>query len=137
MKIACRVLGVMSLAVCFAADPAGEVLELFTDLAASLSAGNSTAFLSKFDRKMPGYEKLRENVSALTRQADIESYVDVVRNEGDDAKREVEATWKMRIKRGQEATAGPAREQVLKCRVEKQGKNWRVTSLAPVEFFAP
>ena len=55
------------------------MLDLFTDLAASLSAGNPTAFLSKFDRKVPGYEKLRENVSALTRQADIGSYVDLIR----------------------------------------------------------
>ena len=90
------------------------MLDLFTDLAASLSAGNPTAFLSKFDRKVPGYEKLGENVSALTRQADIESYVDVVRNEGDDVKRGVEASWKMRAGPGAgvEVPRGEAGEEL-------------------------
>ncbi|HXK06359.1 MAG TPA: hypothetical protein VMS37_28445 [Verrucomicrobiae bacterium] len=132
-----RVLYLIPLALCLAADPAGEVLDLFTDLAGSLSAGNAVDFLSKFDKKMPGYEKLSQNVTALTRQADIESYVDLVRNEGDDQKREVEANWKMRLKVGNDATATPGRQQLVKCRVEKQGKNWKITVLEPVDFFAP
>ncbi|HTP32106.1 MAG TPA: hypothetical protein VMJ75_08040 [Candidatus Acidoferrales bacterium] len=132
-----RALCLIPLTVCLAADPAGEVLDLFTNLAGSLSAGNAVDFLSKFDKKMPGYEKLSQNVTALTRQADIESFVDLVRNEGDDQKREVEANWKMRLKVGNDATATPGRQQVLKCRVEKQGKNWKITALEPVDFFAP
>ncbi|HTS65145.1 MAG TPA: hypothetical protein VMH28_24145 [Candidatus Acidoferrales bacterium] len=132
-----RALWLIPLALCLAADPAGEVLDLFTDLAASLAAGNAVDFLSKFDRKMPGYEKLSENVTALTRQSDIESFVDLTRNEGDGQNREVEANWKMRIKTGADATASPGRQQLLKCRVEKQGKKWRITALEPVDFFAP
>jgi len=132
-----RALCLIPLTVCLAADPAGEVLDLFTNLAGSLSAGNAVDFLSKFDKKMPGYGKLSQNVTALTRQADIESFVDLVRNEGDDQKREVEANWKMRLKVGNDATATPGRQQVLKCRVEKQGKNWKITALEPVDFFAP
>jgi hypothetical protein len=132
-----RALWLIPLAICLAADPAGEVLDTFTDLAAALAAGNSVDFLSKFDRRMPGYEKLSRNVLALTREAEIESFVDLERNEGDDQKREVDANWKMRIKAGDAATATPGRQQVLKFKVERQGKHWRITSLDAVDFFAP
>ena len=122
----------------WAADsPAQQVLDLFTELASSLASGDSTAFLAKFDRKMPGYEKLRENITALTKQADVTSYVDLPKNEGDEQKREVEVTWKMQIRRGQDATSEPAREQTLRCTVEKQGRSWKVTALTPIEFFKP
>jgi hypothetical protein len=122
----------------WAADsPAQQVLDLFTELASSLASGDSAAFLAKFDRKMPGYEKLRENITALTKQADVTSYVDLAKNEGDGQKREVEVNWKMQIRRGQDATSGPPREQTLRCTVEKQGQSWKVIALTPIDFFAP
>jgi hypothetical protein len=122
----------------WAADsPAQQVLDLFTELASSLASGDSTAFLARFDRKMPGYEKLRENITALTKQADVTSYVDLAKNEGDGQKREVEVNWKMQIRRGQDATSGPPREQTLHATVEKQGRSWKITSLTPIDFFAP
>jgi hypothetical protein len=122
----------------WAADtPAQQVLDLFTGLAASLASGDSAAFLSNFDKKMPGYEKLREHITALTKQADVTSYVDFATNEGDGQKREVDIIWKMQIHRGQDATSEPAREQTLHCIVEKQGRSWKITSLTPIDFFAP
>ena len=132
-----RALLLIPLAVCLAADPAQEVLDLVTGMAASLSAGNAKAFLAAFDPAMPGFQKLRDNVTALASQAAIESFVDLASDEGDAQKRSVEIDWRMRIKRNGEATASPGREQRIKCRMEKQGRKWRITSLEPVEFFAP
>jgi hypothetical protein len=124
--------------VAWAADtPTQQVEELFTDLATNLASGDSVQFLSKFDKRMADYEKLRENITALTKQAEVTSYVDFASNEGDAQKREVELSWKMRIRRGQDATSEPAREQTLHCTVEKQGRSWKITALAPIDFFAP
>jgi hypothetical protein len=132
-----RALLLIPIAACLAADPAQEVLELVTGMAASLSAGNPKAFLAAFDPAMPGYQKLRDNVVALTGQAEVESFVDVARDEGDAQRRTVELNWRIRIKRRGDATASPGRERRIQCRVEKQGRKWRITAFEPVEFFAP
>ena len=126
----------LPLAVCFGADPAQEVLDLITSAAASLSAGNTAAFLAAFDPAMPGYEKLRANDTALERQAEVQSFIDLVEDEGDDRRRSVELDWVLRIRREQEATAS-RREQRVKCRAEKAGRKWRIVALEPLEFFAP
>ena len=132
-----RALLLIPLAACLAADPSQEVLELITGMAASLSAGNPKAFLAAFDPAMPGYQKLRDNVTALLGQAAVESFVDVARDEGDAQRRGVEINWRMRIKRAGDATASAGREQRIRCHVEKQGRKWRITAWEPVEFFAP
>jgi hypothetical protein len=126
----------LPLAAGFGADPAQEVLDLITGAAASLSAGNAAAFLAAFDPAMPGYEKLRANITALQRQAEVQSFIDLVEDEGDDRRRTLELDWVLRIRREQEATAS-RREQRVKCRVEKSGKKWRIVALEPLEFFAP
>ena len=87
---------------------------------------------------MPGYAKLRENVTALIAQGEVQSLIDPLENEGDDRRRTVEFQWTLRMQRGQEQSASCARrEQVVKCKVEKRGGKWRIVELEPIEFFAP
>jgi hypothetical protein len=133
-----RVLLLLVIAACSrAADPAGEVLDLFTDVAASLSAGNVKRFLAAFDPAMPGYAKLRENVTALIAQGELQSFIDPEENEGDESHRAVAWKWSLRIRRGQDATTGVVRDGTVKARVEKRAGKWRITQLEPVAFFAP
>ena len=133
-----RVLLVIPLAAyCHAADAAQEVLDLIADLAASLSAGNVALFLQAFDPKMPGYAKLRENVTGLIAQGDVQSFIDPLEDEGDDRRRAVQLQWTLLMHRGQEATSFARREQVLKFSVEKRGGKWWIVELEPIEFFAP
>ena len=132
-----RALFLIPLAACVAADPSQEVLDMITGTAASLSAGDARAFLADFDPAMPGYSKLRDNVTGLLAHATVESFVDVASNEGDAQSRNVELTWSMRIKHTGDATAAPPREQRIKCRVQKQGRKWRFIAFDPVDFFAP
>ena len=122
---------------CFAADPAREVLDLVSDAAGSLSAGDAAGFLKTFDRTMPGYSKLRENVTGLLALGDVQSSIDPLEDAGDDRRRTAQFQWSLRILRGQQATASVRREQVVKCTAEKQGGKWRITSIEPLEFFAP
>jgi murein L,D-transpeptidase YcbB/YkuD len=121
----------------YAADAAREVLDLIADLAAALSAGNATLFLQAFDPKMPGYAKLRENVTGLIAQGDVQSFIDPVEDEGDERRRVAQFDWTLLMHRGQEATSFARREQVLKFSVEKRGGKWWIVELEPIEFFAP
>ena len=132
-----RALWMIPFAVCLAAEPSQEVLELFTGMAASLSAGDAREFLGAFDKTMPGYPKLRENVTALVAAGYIESSVDVVREEGDGQRRTVEVSWRTRIRRAAEATASAPREAKLTCKLEKRGKKWRIVAMEPIAYFAP
>jgi hypothetical protein len=133
-----RALLMLPIAVCCrAADPAREVLDLVADAAASLSAGNVALFLKAFDPKMAGYAKLRENVTGLIAQGDVQSLIDPLEDEGDDRRRVSQFHWTLRIQRGQQATSFVRRERVVKCQMEKQGGKWRIVGLEPIEFFAP
>jgi hypothetical protein len=124
-------------ACCRAADPAQDVLDLVTDAAASLSAGNIPRFLKAFDPAMPGYAKLRENVMGLMAQGDLRSLIDPLEDDGDGRRRVAQFQWTLLLERGQRNTSSARREQAVKCRLEKQGGKWRIVGLEPIEFFAP
>ena len=124
-------------ACCRAADSAREVLDLVADLASALSSGNVSLFLKPFDPKMPGYAKLRENVTGLIAQGEVQSLIDPLEDEGDDRRRVAQFHWTLRIERGQQVSSFARREQVVKCTMEKQGGKWRIVALEPIEFFAP
>jgi hypothetical protein len=132
-----RVLMIVPLAICFAADPARESADVIAGLAAALAAGNAQEFLASFDRRMPDYGQLETNIRALVLQADVQSYVDVGTNEGDEKARKLEIDWTLRIQRTGDATPLPDREARITCRLEKQGKNWRIVAFDRVAFFAP
>ena len=134
-----RVWLMIAMAACClaAADPAREVSDLVADAAGSLSAGDAPGFLRAFDRKMPGYAKLRENVTALVALGEVQSSIDPLEDAGDAQRRTVQFQWTLRILRGQAATATSRREQTVKCTVEKQSGKWRITHLEPLDFFAP
>jgi hypothetical protein len=133
-----RVLLLFPLAACCrAADPAREVLDLVADAAGSLSAGNVALFLKAFDPAMSGYAKLRENVTGLIAQGDVQSLIDPLEDEGDDRRRVAQFHWTLRLERGPQAASFTRRERVVKCSVEKRGGKWRIVALEPIEFFAP
>ena len=124
-------------ACCRASEPAQEVLDLVADAAASLSAGSVPQFLKAFDPAMDGYAKLRENVTGLVALGDVQSLIDPLEEEGDDRRRMVQFRWTLRLRRGEQSASFIRREQVVKCRVEKQRGKWRIVGLEPIEFFAP
>lgn len=140
-----RTILLSSLAPLLRADSAQQVWDLFGEMAGSLSSSNAQAFLTAFDKGMPGYQKLSDSVNALLGEFDVQSSVEFNKNEGDDQKRQVEADWLMILRPLQggpvtahhEAMADNQREQVLKCTLAKQGRKWKMVALEPVEFFAP
>ena len=105
-------------------------MEVFRAVSEALANLDADAFLAQFDQQMPDYDKLRDEIRELVATAqEIGTTIDVITDEGDDEMRMLDLDWLLKIDNGD------ARRQIVKCRVEKQGKKWKITALDPVEFF--
>jgi len=107
-----------------------EQMEVFRLVNEALANQDADAFLDQFDPKTPQYEKLRDEIQELFGMAqEIGSTIDVITDEGDELKRTLDLDWLLKMDNH------AAKRQIVKCRVEKQGKKWKITALDPVEFF--
>ena len=127
----------MALAAPLLATTEQEVLDLFTALASSLSEGNALVFLGHFDHSMPDYNKLERDIQALTEQDEVVAAIDVIQNEGDDQTRKVEVDWLLQIRSRVETGPLVRRREMVKCRLQREKKKWKVASLEPLSLFAP
>jgi hypothetical protein len=117
-------------------DPAAEVWDVLTAIAAALVDANLGLFLRHFDSAMPGYRDLRAAVNGLILQSEVESTIEPVENTGDGRRRALEVDWTMHLlDRGDQHLT--ERRATVKCAFAKQGKHWKVVSFAPANFFAP
>ena len=141
-----RSLLLASLAAVLRADAEDDTWDLVASAARALveatalpppNRGSAAPFLSCFDPKMPNYETLRDYATALIEQADLQSSIDPLRNEGDDRARNLSLDWLLTMSNPATGIVATRREQEIRCRVEKQGNRWRIVSLEPVAFFAP
>ncbi|HYW45568.1 MAG TPA: hypothetical protein VE959_22080 [Bryobacteraceae bacterium] len=119
------------------ADSADEVWDAIGLVASALSEGNAAACLSAFDSAMPGYERLRTGVTALLRDNDVETSIDLVSNEGDGRARTVESDWQMRLTPHGEVTTPVQRRERVVAKLEKQGKRWRIVGFEPAGVLDP
>ncbi len=119
------------------ADDAQDVWSVLGDAASALSEDSVAIFMSCFDPKMPGYDKLRADVTGLIQQAALHSSVEPEENTGDDKARVVEVTWTMNMVDRADSASSVRREARLTFHLEKQGKRWKITSCSPANFFAP
>lgn len=103
----------------------------------SLPTANARKFMQAIDPAMPGYAQLRDNVLAMEQGWDVESGVDIVKNEGDERVRSIDVDWTLSLISRDTNVAAVQRRQVVTCRIEKQGKKWRITLIAPLQFFGP
>lgn len=118
---------------------AGEprMIDVFTDMAASLTDGDAAGFMRPFDPAMPGVEALRARIVALVAQTEVLSSIGFHSNEGDGASRAVELDWTIQLRERREAGRVFRRRQAVKCRLERRGNRWRITAFEPAELFAP
>jgi len=118
------------------AEPPADVLELFREAADALANDDSDMFLAKFDSNMAGYAAFRDEIAGLLAAHDVGSTIEVVNDEGDDQKRSLDLDWLLVISEKNSVNGTKeTRRRVLKCRIERQGKQWRIVALEPVEFF--
>jgi hypothetical protein len=118
-------------------DETREIWEVLTRLAAALSQGNLMEFLEPFDRSMAEYQTLEANASALLRQYEVQSSIELLRQESSGAGRTVELDWFLQLAEQRDAGAVTRRRERVHCRLEKRGKKWKITGIEPVAFLAP
>ncbi len=129
--------GLCASLLAFAEVPA-EVWKVLTDAAEALANDDVSAFFDQFDRNMPGYAALRANVEGLLNGDQVTSSVVTISDEGDDHKRSLELDWLLSL--DDKDNAGVQKETrrgVIKVRVERQGKRWKIVAWEPVDFFRP
>ena len=119
------------------ADDAQDVWDLFTEMAAALSDAKSAEFLKAFVPAMPGYETLRMEIEALLLSYEVHSSIELLSDEGDSAFRTVEFDWFLQIVEKLDTAGVTRRREPVRCRLVKQKKKWRISSLEPLQFFAP
>ena len=118
------------------ADSTADVLNVFSAAAEALTNDDSSAFLDNFDRDMPEYAALRTNIEGLLAAYEVGSTIEVVTDEGDDEKRTVALDWLLVISEKNTVNGDQqTRRRIVKCSLVRQGKQWRITALAPVDFF--
>ncbi len=118
------------------ADPATDVLNVFSSAAEALTNDDPAAFLDKFDRNMPGYAALRNDIEGLLAAYEVGATIEVVSEEGDNDKRAVELDWLLvTAQKNTFNSAQETRRRVVKCRLERRGKQWKITALEPLDFF--
>jgi hypothetical protein len=109
-----------------------DVVQFLRSTATALANAHDNGaqeFLDHFDRSMPGFATLRDEVEALVARAEVGSTIDVVSDSGDNHRRRIELDWVLEIQ-----DQAP-RRKVIKCTIEKRGKSWKFTSLEPLDFF--
>jgi hypothetical protein len=118
-------------------DEAREIWDVLTRVAAALSQGSLTEFLEAFDHSMAGYQTLEANAAALLGRYEVQSSIELLRQESSGAARTVELDWFLQLEEQRDAGAVTRRRERVHCRLEKRGKKWKITSIAPVDFLAP
>ena len=119
------------------ADTRQEILDLITALASALSEGNGLAFLDRIDHAMPDYQKLEQNILALTEQNEILAAIDLIQQEGDGRAQTLQLDWFLQIRSREQSGPLERRREIVKCRVEREKKKWKVVALEPVALFLP
>jgi hypothetical protein len=127
----------MALAVPLFADSHQDMLDLLATLAAALSEGNGYAFLDHVDHAIPDYYKFEQNILALAEQNEVTAMIDMLKQEGDDHTQTLELDWFLEIRSREELGPIERRREIVKCRVERQKKKWKIVALQPLTLFAP
>ena len=132
MRIAAFLL-FMSLAF---AEPPADVTRFLRTAAEALTGDDASGFLAMFDSSMPEYGTLRGLVQGLLAGHDVGSSIEVVNDEGDNQKRTLELDWLLiTSEKAANHSNGISRRQIVKCRIERRGRQWKITAFEPVEFF--
>src|SRR5258708_14043976 len=123
---------------CIMGDTHDEIVDVVSNLANALSTVNAAKFMDVIDKGMPDYDKLKSDVAALMNQAEVTSSIEILQEDGDEAKRSVDLDWYLEVR--SLSPDGPIvrRREIIHCElVRKDKKHWKVASLKPLDFFAP
>jgi hypothetical protein len=135
-------IAVLLLATLAFEDPPRDVIDFFRSVAATLADADrdaseqkiarprrATEFLDHFDKAMPGYAEFSSQVEEMVGAGEVSTNIDFINTAGDGQKRILDLDWLLQCE-GQRP-----KRAVVKCMIEKRGKKWKITSIAPIDFF--
>ena len=138
MRMLAVLFAILMVPLAAAAEVPADVLQTITDAAGALASDDLIGFLDQFDRNMPNYAALRANVESLLGASQAISTIEPISNDGDAQKQSLELDWLLAInEKDQSGINKEARRAIVKCRLERQGKHWKIVALEPVDFFRP
>lgn len=120
-----------------AADAQQQIFDLFTKIAGALSDDDAAMFVEAVDPSMPDFQNFRREIVALTDVADLTNSIEVLSDKGDDTHREEELDWFLEIVGKSDPHPLERRREVVKFRLERKGKKWKIVSIDPLHFFGP
>jgi hypothetical protein len=121
----------------FASDAQQQVFDLFSKIASALAEGDAGTFVGAIDPDMPHFYDFRAGLASLVGQAELTSSVEVISDDGNDAKRDEELDWLLHIVSKSDSHVVEERHKSVKCHLVRKGKKWIITSIDPMDFFAP
>jgi len=126
-------------AALFAPPRVDGAWDLLQAAARALSQPDTPAagFLALFDARMPEYEKLRAGADGLAAEGQLNSSIGLTSDEGSDTARTLEVDWTLEVVHSETGMRIAQRERQLTFQMERRGKRWLITSLAPADFFQP
>ena len=138
MRLRCLLLVGLAAALRAPAQVPADVLTTLTDAAAALANDDASSFLDQFDRNLPGFAALRTNVEGLLGASQVISTIEPLSNQGDDRQQSVELDWLLAINdKDRAGVRKETRRAIVKCRLEHQGRRWKIVALEPADFFRP
>ncbi len=120
-----------------APDPAQQVFDLFTKIAGALSDDDPAMFVEAVDPDMPHFQDFRRDLVALASLADLTNSIEILSDTGDDAHRADELDWFLEIVDKSQSHTVERRRQIVKFKLERKGKKWKIVAIDPWQFFAP
>ena len=120
-----------------AAEPEQEITNVISKLASALSHGEHQVFLDALDHKMPEYQQIEHDVTALAADTDLDCTIELIRNTGNDTEQTADLDWYMVLRSQQDQNLIERRRAKVAIKVTRRGKKWIVTGFSPVEVFRP
>jgi hypothetical protein len=107
--------------------------KVIADLANYLSGGNAPGAVEAFDKSIPNYQTLSNNIFAMLSQAEVSCTIDPIEQRGN----VIEVDWFMKL--NSKAALGPTerRQMTVKLTIEKVGHNWKIKFVDPPSILDP
>lgn len=114
-----------------------DLLELLGFLAEALSTANASMFFEHIDRKFPDYIGFRRNIYALVEQWDLATTIEPLRVTDGQTERQAEVDWFLELRAKPPSNKLVRRREIVKLKLVRSGKRWKVADLSPVSLFSP
>lgn len=133
-------LSLLAATLLFAADVETPYTRI-AKLATYISGGDAASALESFDKSLPEYGKVSEDLTALSTQADVLCSIDVVAdkeadNEASDV-HHLDLDWYMTLTSRADDGLTEKRRVRVAVTIRRFAARWRITALSPVTILAP